>query len=191
MGRVLKCYQEHLASGREVLYLCQDETRVGLKTLQGKVITAKGVKPVVEVQGLRENFWLYGAISPQSGEYFLQERPKLNGENFQSYLDWLSKQLGERYAVLQVDQAPAHTSHAIEWPDNIIPLFQPAHSPELNPIERLWQWLKRPMKNQSFPSLDELRTRVEEIFEELTLKKAMSLSGYDFIWDALFYAASC
>ncbi|WP_156120586.1 hypothetical protein [Neosynechococcus sphagnicola] len=45
-------------------YLCQDETRVGLKTQTGKVITAKGVKPKVAVQWGRENFWIYGAIAP-------------------------------------------------------------------------------------------------------------------------------
>ena len=27
---------------------------------------------------------------------------------------------------------------ALSWPENLIPIFQPAHSPQLNPIERLW-----------------------------------------------------
>ena len=38
------------------------------------------------------------------------------------------------YAILQVDQAPAHTSSAIRWQEFIIPLFQPPSAPELNPI---------------------------------------------------------
>jgi hypothetical protein len=45
-------------------------------------------------------------------------------------------QLGSDYAILQIDQAPAHTSSAIRWQEFIIPLFQPASAPELNPIER-------------------------------------------------------
>jgi hypothetical protein len=76
-------------------YLCQDETRVGLKTQTGKVITAKGIKPKVAVQWGRENFWIYGAIDPLSGAHFLHEYPKLNGHYFQAFLDWLSQQLGE------------------------------------------------------------------------------------------------
>jgi len=123
-----------LAQGKVLHYLCQDETRVGLKTQTGKVITAKGVKPTVAVQWGRENFWIYGAIAPLSGEHFLHEYPKLNGECFQEFLDWLSQQLGEDWAILQLDQAPAHMTSAIRWPENIIPLVQPAHSPELNPI---------------------------------------------------------
>ena len=179
-----------LAQGRVLHYLTQDETRVGLKTQTGKVITAKGVKPRVDVQWGRENFWIYGAISPLSGEYFLHEYPKLNRECFQQYLDWLSEQLGEDWAVLQIDQAPAHLAGAIEWPRNIIPLVQPAHSPELNPIERFWQLLKRPLKNQVFASLQDLRERIQELFDQLTTDQVMSVSGYDFILEALFYAVS-
>jgi hypothetical protein len=118
-------------------YLCQDETRVGLKTQQGKVMTAKGVKPRVEIQWGRENFWIDGAIAPLSGAQFWHEYPQLNGACFQEFLDGLCQQLGEDWAILQVDQAPAHLTRAMRWPENIIPLVQPAHSPELNPIERL------------------------------------------------------
>jgi hypothetical protein len=78
------------------------------------VSTAKGAKPIVEVQWKRDNFWVYGAIAPLSGEYFQKEYPKLNGECFQSFLDWLSAQLGEQWTFLQIDQAPAHVSSAIE-----------------------------------------------------------------------------
>jgi hypothetical protein len=179
-----------LAQGKVIHYLCQDETRVGLKTEQGKVITAKGVKPKATVQWGRENFWIYGAIDPLSGAHYFHEYAKLNGECFQAFLDWLSGQLGEEWAVLQIDQAPAHMSGAIRCPENIILLVQPAHSPELNPIERLWQWLKQPLKNQIFPTLESLRERIQEILDQLSLEQVMSISSYNFILEALFYVAS-
>ncbi len=167
-----------------------DETRVGLKTLTGKVITASGVKPTVKVIWPRDNFWIYGAIEPLTGDHFLYEYPKLNGECFQQFLDWLSVQLGSDYAILQIDQAPAHTSSKIRWPENIIPLFQPSSAPELNPIERLWQFLKKPLKNQLFSSLHALRDRIQELFDQLTFEQVISASSYNFILEALFYAAS-
>ncbi len=163
---------------------------MGLKTLTQKVITAKGVKPTQVVKWDRENFWIYGAIEPLTGRHFEQEYPKLNGECFQQFLDWLSQQLGEDYAILQIDQASAHMSGAINWPENIIPLVQPAHSPELNPIERLWQFLKKSLKNQLFSSLQDLRDRIQQLFEQLTFDQVMSISSYNFILEALFYAAS-
>jgi len=170
--------------------MCQDETRVGLKTLTGIVITASGVKPTVEVKWPRDNFWIYGAIEPLTGDPRLDEYPKLDGECFQQFLDWLSMQLGSDYAILQLDQAPAHTSSAISWPENIIPLFQPPSDPELNPIERLWQLLKKTLKNQLFSLLQALRDRIQEIFDQLTLEQVISISSYNFILEALFYAAS-
>jgi transposase len=163
---------------------------VGLKTLTGKVITAAGVKPTVEVKWERENFWIYGAIEPMTGKHFQHEYPKLNGDYFQQFLDWLSQQLGSDYAILQIDQASAHTSSAIRWPENIIPLLQPPHSPELNPIERLWQFLKKSLKNELFSSLQALSDRIQEIFNQLTFEQVMSVSSYNFILEALFYAAS-
>ena len=81
-------------------------------------------------------------------------------------------------------------SGAINWPENIIPLVQPAHSPELNPIERLWQFLKKSLKNQLFSSLQDLRDRIQQLFEQLTFDQVMSISSYNFILEALFYAAS-
>ncbi|NJL79591.1 MAG: IS630 family transposase [Richelia sp. SM2_1_7] len=196
---ILNCLEEHLAPGKCVHYLCQDETRVGLKTLTGKVITASGVKPTVTVKWPRENFWIYGAIEPLTGQHFQQEYPKLNGNYFQEFLDWLSQQLGSDYAILQIDQAPAHISCAINWPENIIPLLQPPHSPELNPIERLWQFLKKSLKNELFSSLQDLRDtplalsfayRIQQLFKQLTFEQVISISSYNFILEALFYAAS-
>lgn len=115
-------------------------------------------------------------------------------------MDWLSQQLGDDYAILQIDQAPARTSSAIRWQEFIIPLLQPPHSPELNPIERLWELLKNPLKNELFSSLQNLRDAlsnhrrwypIQELFNQLTCKQVMSVSSYyNFILEALFYAAS-
>ena len=68
--------------------------------------------------------------------------------------------------------------------------LQPPHSPELNPIERLWELLKQRFKNELFSSLQALRARLQEILDQLTLKQVMSVSSYNFILEALFYAAS-
>ncbi len=105
-------------------------------------------------------------------------------------MNWLSQELGEDYAILQIDQASAHMTSAIHWPENVIPLAQPPHSPELNPIERLWQFLKQSLKNELFSSLQALRDRIQELFEQLTVEQVMSVSSYNFILEALFYAAS-
>ncbi len=82
--------------------------RVGLKSETGRVITAKGVKPVAPVQWGRETFWVYGMVEPLTGWHFYQEYDHLNSEHFQSFLDALSQALGSEMALLQLDKAGAH-----------------------------------------------------------------------------------
>lgn len=168
-------------------YLCQDETRMGLKSETGKVITATAVKPVVQLQWQRQNFFLYGVVEPLSGWHFTQEYSDLDTEDFQEFIDALSKQLGEDIAVIQLDRRRAG---AIRWAKNLIPICQPAHSPELNPIERVWQFIKAQLKGERFATLQQFRERLAQVFEQITPERIISLSLYDFILEALFCAAS-
>ncbi|WP_414585131.1 transposase [Scytonema sp. PCC 10023] len=69
-------------------------------------------------------------------------------------------------------------------------MLQPPHSPELNPIERLWQFIKKSLKNELFSSLQNLGVRIQEIFDKLTFEQVISVSSYNFILEPLFYAAS-
>jgi hypothetical protein len=48
-------------------YWCQDETRIGLKTIESKKITACGVKPIGKVQWNFKAYYLYGVVAPQTG----------------------------------------------------------------------------------------------------------------------------
>ena len=65
-----------------------------------------------------------------------------------------------------MDQASAHRAHEIDWPENIIPLFQPAYTPEVNPIERFWKHLKTPLQWETFKNLKSLRQRVNTVLSE-------------------------
>lgn len=170
-------------------YLATDETRIGRKTETKRVVAAQGVKPVAKVDWPREAFWLYGVVEPLRGWQFTQEYSQLNSENFQQFLNALSKKLGDTVAVMQLDRAPAHRSQDLEWPENIIPIFQPPHCPELNPIERFWQFLKGLWQGENFASLDALRQRVTHELEQLSVEQVQSLTSFDFILDALLSAA--
>ena len=183
-------YQRLFGSGQRLRYLCQDETRLGLKTETGKVIMAFGVKPIAPVLWKRDNFWLYGVVEPLTGWHFCQEYDRLNTIGFQKFIDALSDQLGDDIALIQLDQAGAHVTSALLWPDNLIPVCQPAHSPELNPIERVWQFIKQQFKGEVFLTLGELRERLNLVLQQITPEQISSLSSYNFILEALFYAAS-
>ena len=56
-------------------YWCQDETRVGLKTIERKKITALGIKPTGKVEWNFKAYYLYEAVAPQTGESLWLEFP--------------------------------------------------------------------------------------------------------------------
>ena len=90
--------------------------------------------------------------------------------------------------IIQLDNGPLHQSLNMSIPENIIFLFQPPYSPELNPIERLWLEIKRKLKWEIFENLDELRKRLTSIITGLTSQTIESLGGWDFILKALLKA---
>ncbi|MBW4422561.1 MAG: transposase [Myxacorys californica WJT36-NPBG1] len=73
-------------------------------------------------------------------------------------------------------------------PDNIILLFQPPYCPELNPIERLWQHLKKDLRWALFKNLSQLQTKVDKLIADLTTETVASVTGFGFIVDALSVA---
>lgn len=175
----------HQLLGHGLRYLCQDETRLGLHTLPGRLITASGVKPEGLTQWKRDNFYLYGVVEPLTGKSFFYEFSHLDQVCFQRFLEEVSRWLGQTVAVMQLDRAAFHRAQLIEWPDNIIPLFQPACTPEVNPIERLWEHLKAQLRWENCQSLNELRQRLCQELEQLTDEVVAQLTGYNFILSAL------
>lgn len=58
---------------KKIRFLCEDETRLGLKKISGRKITARGVKPIGKVQWQFQATYLYGVVEPKTGEHFFYE----------------------------------------------------------------------------------------------------------------------
>ena len=59
------------------------------------------------------------------------------------HLRFISEQVGpDVHVILVLDQAGWHVAKALHTPDNISLLYLPPYSPELNPVERLWAYLR-------------------------------------------------
>lgn len=171
-----------------VRFFCEDETRIGLKTLGGRKITAKGVKAVGRVQWQFEATYLYGIIEPKTGEHFFFEFSHLNTECFQVFLNLVAQQFPEDLLIIQLDNGSFHKAKRLKVPSNIILLFQPPHCPELNPIEQVWQYLKRRLRWSLPATLDELRQQLRERLEALTPEIVASIAGRQSILEALSVA---
>ena len=170
---------------KRLLGWCQDETRFGLKTIQRRRLTLKGIKPVGKVQWQYKTFYLYGVVEPKSGESFFFEFCHLDTICFEKFLELFSEAYPEDLHIIQVDNGSFHSSLQLHLPDNIILLFQPSHTPQVNPIERLWKEIKEELSWELFDNLEALKVAVEKILAKLSQKVIASVTGWDFILEAL------
>ena len=171
-----------------VRFFCQDESRFGLKTLTGRRITARGVKPVGKVRWTFKATYLYGVVEPATGKHFFYEFTHCNTDCFQHFLQRVAQQYPQSILIIQLDQAGWHKAKQLQVPDNIILMFQPAHSPECNPIEQVWQYLKKRLRWKCLKTLDELRQLIKEQLLALTSDTVASITGRASILEALSVA---
>ena len=97
----------------------------------------------------------------------------------------MSKKFPDSLNILLIDNAAYHLAKRIDEPDNMVLLPIPPYSPELNPIERFWQDLKDKISDKSFKNLYQLQDRVDALIRRYSKKQLKSLTGYDYIVNAL------
>ena len=132
--------------------------------------------------------WLYGAIEPLSGERFLLEFSHLDAECFEVFLEVFSQNYRDELNLIQVDNAMAHIAHSLRVPDNVVLVFQPPYCPEVNPIERLWQELKRELQWCHFASIEALQAAISQWVHQLSAETVRSLTKWGWLIDALCIA---
>lgn len=129
----------------------------------------KGSRPVVPLQNEYDWVYLYGAVNPMTGDSCALVLPWANTDMMQLHLNALSRHVGlERHVVLVLDNAGWHTTGRLKVPDNITLLPLPPYSPELNPIERLWHWIKdHAFSNRIYADYDILVEEVSTMWNEV------------------------
>jgi hypothetical protein len=150
-------------------------------------LTACGVKPEVVEGPLYEYYWLYGAVEPRTGASFFLEMPWLNAECFSVYLRELGRAFGESLNVVVLDNAPAHVAKRVVVPANVVLVWQPPYSPELNPVERLWLDVKRSIDVRLAAVREDLTALREHVAEQVrtyTAAQLRSLTGYRYLLQA-------
>lgn len=114
----------------------------------------------MKVQPKYEWLYLYAFVQPHTGKTLWYILPECTTTAFQIVLNHFAKTVAasqDKHLLLILDQAPWHTAKALELPQGIELVFQPAYSPELQPAERLWSLSDEPLFNHCFSSLDQLQ----------------------------------
>ena len=158
---------------------------MGLKTITRRVLTALGIQPIGPIQWNYQSFYLYGAVEPLTGDSFFLEFSHLEADCFQIFLEQFSQAYPHSLNVIQLDNGRFHSAKKLQIPNNVVLLFQPPYSPDVNPIERVWQSMKDQLRWLNLKSLEELRGEVNKIIQSITPSQLASLTSFDFILTAL------
>jgi len=99
-----------------------------------------------------QNTYLFGAICPKRGTGAALVLPTANTEAMQLHLNEISKHVARKaHAVVLMDRAGWHTTGKLNLPKNITIILLPSKSPELNPVENVWQYLRANRLSRAHP----------------------------------------
>jgi transposase len=152
--------------------MAQDEGRFGRIRLPKRAWAPPGVRPKGARQVVRESSYVSAAVAPEQGLMTSLILPSANTAMRNLFLAQVLGDKASYLLVMQVDQAGWHRAKDLEVPENIRLIFQPAYSPEVNPVEHLWEELREKyLHNRTFPSLEELIEVLCQALSELTEDK--------------------
>ena len=82
--------------------------------------------------------------------------PKANIPAMQMHLDEISREVAAgAHAVVLMDRAGWHRTGKLKLPKNLTIILLPSRSPELNPVENIWQYLRQNwLSNRVFDDYD-------------------------------------
>ena len=157
-----------------------DEGRFGLRSTTMRIWAEKGKRLRVHVQQGFKNFYGYTSVCPFDGSNFTLLMPGVNTQYMSKYLEKLSEKYKGYELIIFMDQAGWHKSKGLIIPKNIKIIFLPPYSPELNPVERFWKFIKREvLHNVVYETLDKLAIAIENFYKTIeneTLKRLCACS---------------
>jgi transposase len=132
------------ALGKPIEIWFQDEARVGQKGTLTRLWARIGSRPRAPRDSRYEWAYLFGAVCPQRAAGVALVMPYANSQAMNLHLREIGRAVAPgAHGVLVLDGAGWHTSHALTLPDNITLLCLPPYSPELNPVENVWEYLRQ------------------------------------------------
>jgi transposase len=133
-----------LAPGTPVEVWFHDEMRVGQKGTLTRVWAETGSRPSAPRSDGYQSVYLFGAVCPGQDRGCALILPRCDTAAMTLFLEELSGHVAPgAHAILVLDGAGWHTAKDLRWPDQVTPLPLPAYSPELNPQERVWEFLRQ------------------------------------------------
>lgn len=137
--------------------MSQDEGRFGRMSDYRPCWAPAGLRPKAPRQLVRVFIYVFAAVYMALGKMTSLILPYANTDTMNIFLKQVSEDHRDKFIIMLVDGAGWHRARGLEVPENIRLIQQPSHSPELNPVEHLWEELREKyLCNRAFRSLNDL-----------------------------------
>lgn len=162
----------------------EDEARFGRINAVRRCWAPSQVRPSVGRQIVREYTYAYGAVSPHDGVFDSLIIPETRAEDMSFFLREVSSRHQKEFVLIVMDKAGWHIAKALQLPTNIGLIFLPPYSPELNPVEHVWDEVREKcFGNEVFKSLDAVEDQLVKGLVELenNSSRIASITGFNWI----------
>lgn len=145
----------------------QDEARFGRISELRDCWAPKGIRPKVPKQHVREAVYSYVAVAPAEGELVRMIKPKVNAVEMGVFLRYTAMKMKGKRIIMVLDGAGWHRAKALKIPASIRLLRLPPYSPELNPVEHVWDEVReKGFANQLFLDLASVESRIKTTLDD-------------------------
>jgi transposase len=132
------------ARGKPLEIWFQDEARVGQQGTLTRIWAKRGTRPRAPRDRRFKSAYIFGAVCPEKQSTAALIFPNANAEALSLHLAEISKKVAPgAHAILIFDGAGYHRAADLQVPDNMTLLPLPPYAPELNPVENIWEYLRK------------------------------------------------
>src|SRR3981189_625764 len=149
----------------------QDEARIGQKNSLTRVWGQTGSRPAAPKDLGFASAYVFGAVCPLEGKAAALIMPICKTAAMNHHPCEISSQVAaDAHAGVILDGASWHKSHGLVTPSNITLLALPPYSPELNPVERVWHYLRSHwLANSAIHKLEDIIDASEGAWNRVSL----------------------
>lgn len=162
----------------------QDEARIGQKGRTCHVWWRRGERPRGTADKRFTFAYIFAAVEAGTDNAFALILPHVNTEAMQVFLDRFAQTIGEdEHVAMVLDRAGWHGAKALVVPDNITLVALPPYAPELNPVERVWLYLKeRFLSHRLHADYDAIADAACQAWNRLTADAGRLTSLCSYAW---------
>lgn len=158
------------AQQNKAVVIFVDESGLASQCVYGRTWGNKGETPIVRVANKKFRFNLLAAIGSDGRLHYQLREGRTDAKVFVAFLQQVQRESGR--VIVIADNASIHTAGLVkEWVEEqkgeVEIEYLPTYSPELNPVEIVWSWVKRRVSRMTSKTKAQLRKNLQAVMEQL------------------------